>query len=92
MDSDLETPRHEMDFNDTNMSHSLEIGKYHQDDPYLQVTVILFDKFYLLLQVKFPIQKWPYFSQFWVYFPRYNEKSIYLFPNVKAQVASQNRR
>ena len=48
--------------------------------------VILFDKSYLLLQVTFPIQKWPYFSQFCLYFPKYNEKSIYLFPNVKAQV------
>ena len=58
----------------------------------LYLSVILVDLFYLLLQVTFPIQKWPYFSQFCVYFPKYNEKSIYLFPNVKAQVASQNRR
>ena len=42
MDSDLETPRHEMDFNDTNMSHSLEMGKYQQDDPYLQVDSVTF--------------------------------------------------
>lgn len=37
MDSDLETPRHDVDFNDTNMSHSLEFGKYQHDEPYLQV-------------------------------------------------------
>ena len=30
-----------------------------------------------------------FFSLFFIYFPKYNEKSIYLFPNVKAQVASQ---
>ena len=41
MDSDLETPRHEIDFNDTNMSHSLDIGKYQQDDPYLQVGQVI---------------------------------------------------
>ena len=62
---------------------------YPDPDPERKRTVILFDQFYLLLQVAFPIQKLPDFSQFCVYFPKYNEKSIYLFPNVKAQVASQ---
>ena len=42
--------------------------------------VILFDQFNLLLQVAFPIQKLAYFPSF-----------VYLFPNIKAQVASQIR-
>ena len=37
MDSDLETPRRDVDFSDMNMSQSLEIGQYQQDDPYLTV-------------------------------------------------------
>ena len=53
-------------------------------------TVTLFGQFYLLLRVAFPIQKWPYFSQFCVFFPKYNEKSLHLFPNIKVLVASQN--
>ena len=42
--------------------------------------VILFGQIYLLLQEAFPIQKWPYFSQFCVFFPKYNEKSLHFFP------------
>ena len=75
MDSDLETPRHEMDFNDTNMSHSLEMGKYHQDDPYLQVTVILFDKFYGLL-------RWQSQSKNGLIFPNF----VYIFPDIMKKV------
>ena len=37
MDSDLETPRRDVDFNDTDISHSFDIGKYQHDEPYLQV-------------------------------------------------------
>ena len=38
-------------------------------------SVILSDQFYLLLQVAFPIQKWPYFSNF-----------VYIFPNIMKKV------
>ena len=58
---------------------------------FFHIPMISFEQFYLLLQVAFPIQKRPYFSQLCVYFPKYNEKNIYLFPNVKAQVAFQNQ-
>ena len=39
-------------------------------------------------QEVFPIQKWPYFSQFCIIFPKYSEKRLHIFQNVKVQVAS----
>ena len=39
-----------------------------------------------------PSPKMALFFPICVCFPKYNEKSIYLFPTVKAQVASQNQR
>ena len=42
--------------------------------------------------VGIPSPKMALFFPICVYFPKYNEKSIYPFPNVKAQVASQNQR
>ena len=56
--------------------------------------VILFDQFYFLFTSGIPNPKIAlFFAQFCLYFPKYNENlSIYLFPNVKAKIASQNRR
>ena len=42
----------------------------------LYTSVILFGQIYLLLQEAFQIQKSPYYSQFCVIFPKYNEKSL----------------
>ena len=61
---------------------------YYAEFVFRLLSGILFDQFYLLLlQVAFTIQNGLIFSQFCVYFPKYNEKSIYLFPDVKTHVA-----